>query len=172
MPFASGPQGYRVAMAVSESGAEKYSYSTYVDVYEVAGNRRVARMPGNDDVRRPFHPGGETLFAAIDNEVRVLDLATGKMQTPLRHQQGITKLRISPERDILATLSRGSVYIWNFSSGELLSQLFREDGFKGRSVCWRWPRICSQGVATIPPSCGCGRPRICATKPASGWAAI
>ena len=130
MPFALGPQGYRVAMAVSESGAEKYSYSTYVDVYEVAGNRRVARMPGNDDVRLLFHPGGETLFAAIDNEVRVLDLATGKMQTPLRHQQGITKLRISPERDILATLSRGSVYIWNFSSGELLSQLFREDGFK------------------------------------------
>jgi len=45
MPFALGPQGNRVAMAVSESGAEKYSYSTYVDVYEVAGNRRVARMP-------------------------------------------------------------------------------------------------------------------------------
>lgn len=130
MSFALSPQGRLVAMAVSEPGAEKYSHLSYVDVYEVAGNRRVVRMPGNEDVALTFHPSGETLFVVVDNEVRVLDLATGKMRAPLRHEQRVDKLRMSPERDILATLSHGSVYVWNYATGELLTQLVGDGDFK------------------------------------------
>ena len=130
MPYALSSQGRLIAMAVSEPGTEKYSHLSYIDVYEVAGNHRVARIPGGEDVAVAFHPGGETLFEVLDNEVRILDLSTGKMRTPLRHEQRVDKLRMSPERDMLATLSHGSVYVWNYATGELLTQLVGDGDFK------------------------------------------
>jgi WD40 repeat protein len=128
--FALGPQARLIAMEISEPGADKRSYSHYIDVYEVAGHRRVARVPGGEEVAIAFHRGGETLFIVVDNEVRVLDLASGKLRTPLRHEQHVDKLRMSPERDMLATLSHGSVHVWNYSTGELLTELVGDGDFK------------------------------------------
>ena len=77
-----------------------------------------------------FHPGGETLFAVIDNEVHSLELASGKLGPPLRHEQDVDKLSMSSEPGVLATLSHGSVYVWNYATGELLTELSGDGVFK------------------------------------------
>jgi WD40 repeat protein len=128
--FALGPQGRLIAMEVFESSGDKGTNTHYIDVYEAAGNRRVARIPGGEEVRIAFHPGGETLFLVAENEVRIFDPGTGKLRASLRHEQDVDKLRMSPERDVLATLSRGSVYVWNYATGELLTQLVGDDYFQ------------------------------------------
>jgi WD40 repeat protein len=70
------------------------------------------------------------LFLVAENEVRIFDPGTGKLRASLRHEQDVDKLRMSPERDVLATLSRGSVYVWNYATGELLTQLVGDDYFQ------------------------------------------
>lgn len=129
MPFALSPQGRLIAMAVSEPGAIKYSPSSYVDVYQVADGHRVARITGNSGVSLTFAPTGEVLFVIANNEIHILDLDTGKMRTPLMHEQSVDALRISPEHGILATITRDRVSIWNYTNGELLSQFVNRDYF-------------------------------------------
>lgn len=129
MPFALSPQGRLIAMAVSEPGATKHSYSSYVDVYQVADGHRVARIPGSSGVTLTFPPRGEALFVIANNEVHILDLDTGKMRTPLIHEQSVDALRMSPEHGVVATLVQDRVFIWNYTNGELLAQLVNKGHF-------------------------------------------
>jgi WD40 repeat protein len=123
MPFALGPLGKLIAVSVVEPGVQRYSNLEYVDVYDVAANRRVARIERQGDVGMFFHPDDDKLFAVRDTRVSVFDLPTGKLRAVLDHEREIQRIRASPERDILATLASGAVYVWNYATGQLLSQL-------------------------------------------------
>jgi WD40 repeat protein len=123
MPFALGPRGNFVAVSVFEPGAAGYPNQEYVDVYDVAVNRRVTRIQRQGDVAIVFHPEDDKLFFVRDTQVSVFDLPTGKLRAVLNHDQEIRGIRASPEHNILATLAGGAVYVWNYSTGQLLSQL-------------------------------------------------
>ena len=123
MPFTLSPEGRLVAMAVSEPGPNGQKLSSYIDVYRVADGQRVARTAGGENVKLTFDRAGDTLLALVENEVRSVESGSGRVRALLRHEQPVDKLRTSPQSDILATLSNGSVYIWNYATGELLSQL-------------------------------------------------
>ena len=123
MTFALGPQGKLVAVSVFEPGGQGHANLEYVDVYDVAANRRVARIERQGDVGVFFHPDDDKLFVVRDTRVSVFDLPTGKLRATLDHEREIQRIRASPERDILATLASGAVYVWNYATGQLLSQL-------------------------------------------------
>ncbi len=130
MPFALGPRGRLVAVSVFEAGPQRSSRLQYVDVYDIGANHRVARMPRDADVWTAFHPNNGALFIGGGTQLRVFDLPAGTLRTTLRHEQDIQALRISPEQNILATLASGSVYVWNYSTGQLLSQITGDGNLK------------------------------------------
>ena len=94
MPFALGPRGNLVAVSVFEPGAERYSNLEYVDVYDVATNRRVTRIERQGDVGHVFHPDDDKLFIVRDTQVSVFDLPTGKLRAVLNHEQEIRRIRV------------------------------------------------------------------------------
>ena len=121
--FALGPQARFLAVSVDEPGAQKYSTSKYVDVIDIAGERRVARISREEDVRLAFHPDDDRLFVVSETHVRVFDLPTGNLRAVLGHEEELQAIRFSPESKILATLSHGTANIWNYATGELLSRI-------------------------------------------------
>jgi WD40 repeat protein len=123
--FALSPGGQRVAVEVSEPGAQEHTFNHFVDIWDVATSQRVVRVPQAEEVTRiAFPPQGTTLFiVAQPNEVQVWELPAGKLKTRLRHEREVQTLRFSNEGSIVATVSEGHVYIWNYSTGSLLSQL-------------------------------------------------
>jgi WD40 repeat protein len=122
--FALGPGGRHLAVLVSEAGPERYSVNRYVDVWDVAAAKRVARVPQENEVNRiGFDPRGTLLFTVHESEVRVWELSSGKLKSRLNHEKDTDAIRFSAEANVLATLSGGRVYVWNYSTGEVLSQL-------------------------------------------------
>jgi WD40 repeat protein len=126
--FTLGPQGKLVAVATWEPGAQQYSPVHHVDVFDVAANRRIARLPGDENVKLLFGAHDE-LVIGVGSEVRIFDFPTGRMMPLLRNDSDVEGVRWSQERDILATLSRGNVRLWNVTSSELLTQITSDDGF-------------------------------------------
>jgi WD40 repeat protein len=63
------------------------------------------------------------LFAVGENEVRVWDVLAGTLKVRLAHERTVDAMRLSAEPNVLATESGGRVWVWNYSTGELLSQL-------------------------------------------------
>ena len=128
-----GGSGCLVAAAVAEAGAQKGSFSWYVDLLEAAGGRRIVRIPGAPNVRLVFHPEGDTLVTLAGGQVQILDLASKRLHPPIRQSEAVVGVRFGSERDVLATLSQNSVDIWNVATGERSSQISSERSFAGAS---------------------------------------
>ncbi|HET9751461.1 MAG TPA: hypothetical protein VFP52_00805, partial [Myxococcales bacterium] len=128
--FSLGPEGKMVALVVSEQDPRKGSYSSYLDLLEIAGGRRIARIAVGEAVRPVFHPRGDALIAVAENEVRIFDLSSGRMRAALRQEEPIAGIRFSPDRETLATVSPDGVNVWNAVTGELLSQVSSDEGFE------------------------------------------
>src|SRR5262249_45092265 len=75
-----------------------------------------------------FHPGGHHLSAAgADRQVKVWDLATGKMgfarPGPGGAPLGARGVAFSPDGRLLATGFAGAVYVWDWSNDQRLYTL-------------------------------------------------
>lgn len=131
-PFALGPQGRLVAAMVSERDAPNSSYAYYVDLFQVADTRHIARLPAVESTRVFIHPRGDALITVADGQVQMFDLPSGRKRAPLRQEDAIQAIRFSPEQDILATLGEhgATVHVWNGVTGELLSKFTSGEGFR------------------------------------------
>ena len=155
--FALAPQGRFLALAASEEGKEKYSATDYVDVWDVASRTRVIRIPQDDSPASiAFDPSGQLLLTITDQrEARVWEVPTGKPVARFAHESEIDAVRFNPRLGVLATLSAFRVYVWNISTGELMTQLadagdvrvveFSRDGrylltgsTDGTAALWLW----------------------------------
>jgi WD40 repeat protein len=123
--FALSPEGRYVAVEVSEPGEQRFQYKYYVDVWDVAASHRITRLSQAQEVTKiAFHPKGTTLFTiAQPDEVQVWELPEGKLRSRLKHEREIQALRFSNEDSFIATISEGRVYIWDSSTGMILSQV-------------------------------------------------
>jgi WD40 repeat protein len=152
--FALGPKGDRVAVEFRELDAGKRQTMQFIDIWDVASRRRVARLR---DEARPLRFDGQSrlLLTLQDNELRVWNIATATIAAHLKHERDITAVRFSSEDGILATLSSGRAYIWDYVRGELLSQIEDDGRFEdaqftpngrylltgsteGAAVLWLW----------------------------------
>lgn len=123
--FALSARGQYVATEVSEPGKQKFSYNYSVDVWNVATSQRVAQLPLAQEVASiAFNPQGTRLFTVAQlNEVQIWELPAGMLKARLKHEREVQALRFSNEENIVATISVGRVYVWDYSTGKVLSQL-------------------------------------------------
>jgi len=160
--FALAPGGGRLAVTGRERPTDRSPWRFYVDIYDVAGARRVLRIEEDRSLAKmQFGPDGRTLLTVGESdadqarELRVWDTADGKLKTRLRHEDDIDAVRCSAHGDELATRSGGSIWIWDFMSGELLGRVTADAGFNdfrlspdgrhlltggrdGAAVVWSW----------------------------------
>jgi len=122
--FAVSPGGRLLAVAVSVVGGQRYAAKQFVEVWDVAASRRVARIP---QAEAPdwlgFDRGGTRLFTAQGSEVRVWDLPDGASLSRLRHEKDIEAVRIGSKENVIVTISGGIVHVWDTASGGLLSRI-------------------------------------------------
>lgn len=155
--FALSAGGQYLAMEVSELGQQKFSHNYFVNVWDVATSQRVAQLPHAGEIASmTFHPQGKRLFIiAQPNEVQIWELPGGMLKARLKHEREVQALRFSTEESIVATISEGHVYIWDYSTGKVVSQLpdagyvkdvrFNPNGrsvltgsVDGTAVVWLW----------------------------------
>jgi WD40 repeat protein len=126
--FAVSPRGQFVAVNIREKkneGPPDY----YADVWELATGKRIAHIrQDDDDALVVFDPAGKRLLTAGSNsgeqhEIRVWDLSTDTLASRLMHQDQIDGLKFAAEQNVIATLSAGIVYLWDASTGDLLTQV-------------------------------------------------
>ena len=69
-----------------------------------------------------FSPDGNYLAAALDTEVRVLDVKSREWKTTLRHPYGVPSVAFSPDNATLASNCHdGTVKLWDVAGGKLKS---------------------------------------------------
>ena len=147
--FALGPQGRTLALARDK----------FVEVSDAATGQSLARLPQDGRVSTVlFDTSGTRLLILLENnpqQIDVWDWASGKLTAHLRHEDEISRIRLSPQATVLATVSAGRAYVWDYSNGALLSQLadaghvrdlrFSRDGrylltggIDGSAALWLW----------------------------------
>jgi WD40 repeat protein len=119
--FAIGPRGKTLAVSAIESNGQRAT--KYLDVYDGTTGARTSRIRYDGDMVASFNPQGDRLFLIQDTQLSVFDVATGSSTLTLGHEQEIRRARVSAEDGVLATLAGGNVYVWNYRTGQLLSQL-------------------------------------------------
>jgi len=161
--FALSSQGQFLALSGSEPKQKPDTGNDYyVEVWDVRGKRRVARIPQMDVVAAVgFDPGGKVVWTIAGNfqeqrrQVEVWDWANQKLVSRLAHEEEINQIRFSSQSPVLATISANRVHVWDFQTGGLLSQLtdagnvrdlrFSPDGHHlltgsadGTAAMWLW----------------------------------
>jgi WD40 repeat protein len=124
--FAISPQGQFLALIAREMAEERFLNNYYVDVWDASTGSRVSRIPQDGPVEFvSFHPSGKWLLtiAADTRAVQVWELPAGNLRARLSHEAEIRAIRFSSEEHIIGTVSAGPVYVWNLSTGELMTQL-------------------------------------------------
>lgn len=155
--FRLSPQGKYLAVEAFEPDAQRDGGARYVDVWDVAAARRVTRIPQDEELQgMAYRPDGSALFTLTDGgEVRAWELPAGKLQARFSHEKDVRAIRFSTDGSVLVTVSEGRAYVWNTSTGELLSELtdagyVRDARFSsdsrhlltgsadGTAAVWRW----------------------------------
>ena len=160
--FALAPGGRMLAQSFSRAIEGKDRRENFVEVSDSATGKLLARLPHAARVMfLQFDTSGTRLLTISENnenprqQIDVWDWAAGKMSAHLLHEDEISKIRLSERATILATVSVGRVQVWNYSTGELLSQLadagyvrdvrFSHDGrylltggADGTAALWLW----------------------------------
>ena len=129
--FAVHPGGQLLAVSASEArGPDERGNDYFVEVWDVAAARRLARLPQRDVVAFvAFDRSGARVltvagnFAADQRQLEVWDWASERRLARLTHEEEIGRVRFSTDPDIAATVSAGRVYLWKLSTGQLLSQI-------------------------------------------------
>jgi WD40 repeat protein len=114
--LALGPHGHTLAV----------SRDNVIEVSDGASGQLLARLPQDARVSSmQFDSSGTRLLTVPENprQIDVWDWAAGKATAHLRHEDEISKIRLSEQAMVLATVSAGRVYVWDYSAGVLLSQL-------------------------------------------------
>jgi WD40 repeat protein len=119
--FAIGPRGKVLAISAIEGDGQQSTQ--YLDVRNGTTGKRISRIRHDGDVDAVFNPQGDRLLLIHDTQLDVFDAATGRATLTLGHEQDIQRGRMSAEDGILATVAGGNVYVWNYRTGQLLSQL-------------------------------------------------
>lgn len=160
--FALGPRGQVIALSFSSPNGTTARRDDYVEVREVNTGRPLARLVQRDSVAfMQFDPSGTRLVTLTQGnanprqQIDVWDWAAGKLRARLFHEDEISKIRFCEGSTVLAAVSAGRVYVWDYSTGELLSQLadagyvrdlrFSRDGryiltggSDGTAAIWLW----------------------------------
>ena len=128
--FALSRGGRFLALAAVDVDDTRRSASHYLEIWDGSAARRLNRIALNDVVAFvDFDPSGEHVLTIEGNfqeqrtQLRVWDRASGALRTQLAHEEPITLIRFSGQSPIVGTISAGRVYVWHYSSGELLSQI-------------------------------------------------
>jgi WD40 repeat protein len=115
--LALGPQGRTLAVSRGNS----------IEVSDSATGKLLARLPQAARVNSMlFDSSGTRLLTLLENDANQIDVwdwAAEKLSAHLLHEDEITRIRFSEQAPVLATVSAGRVYVWDYSTGVLLSQL-------------------------------------------------
>ena len=166
--YAVSPGGGSLAIWAAEKQGERNEWKRYLDVWDVAAERRVLRIPHEEEIEwLAFSPGGAPLVAGRGNEIQLWDLQTGRATARLRHEEDVRGVRFSPEEGILATFSGAGVSVWDYARATLLSRIpgggvvfdlrFSPDGrllLTGSSeggAVWRWKNddLCAEACRRL-----------------------
>jgi len=122
--FAISPEGRFLALNSWEKAAGKPSGNHYLEVWDLTSATRVCRIPKDGAAGYPaFYGSGLLTIASDSRTVEMWEVPTGNLKARLPHEDNIDGIRIAPMDGVLATLSAGLVYVWNLSTGELMTQL-------------------------------------------------
>ena len=157
--FALGPQGRTLAQSFSLAKEGSHERDNFVEVSDGATGQLLARLPQAARVSTMLFDGsGTRLLILLENNpqrIDVWDWATVKLSAQLRHEDEISRIRLSAQSTLLATVSAGRAYVWDYSNGVLQSQLadagyvrdlrFSRDGrylltggIDGTAALWLW----------------------------------
>jgi WD40 repeat protein len=128
--FALGPRGRVLALYFSRPIKGNTAFENYVEMLDISTGKPLARIPQEGLVySMRFDPSGTRLVIlpgdefASKPELDVWEWATSKLRARLLHEDEISKITFSEQHPVLATVSDGRVYVWDYAIGELLSQL-------------------------------------------------
>jgi WD40 repeat protein len=123
--FAISPEGRFLALNSWEKAAGTSPGNDYLEVWDVSSGTRVSRISQDGAAGYlAFYSGKWLLTIASDSQtVQVWDVPAGNLRARLPHEENVLGIRVNPKDGVLATLSAGLVYVWNPSTGELLTQL-------------------------------------------------
>jgi WD40 repeat protein len=105
-------------------------YRPGVQIWDLAGNRRLKMLPGHSGEVYPvaFSPGGALIASgATDQTVRLWDVETGQEVQCLQQYARPLRLAFRPDGKLLAVNTSDSVRVWDLARGERIVSL-RVDG--------------------------------------------
>ena len=121
--IAFSPDGKKLA-----AGGGDQQYGT-IFVWDAATQRLQQKLETNQPVSLiAFSPEGTLIAGASnDNQIRIWEIASGKLKTTVMTQMPSFELAFSPGRLLAGAMADGSIRLWNPESGEEVATVGRHD---------------------------------------------
>ena len=98
--------------------------SRHVDIWQLPSGEKLNRLSYDyEEVDSLlFHPDGQRLITVTQTEVRLWEIATGRVLQTFTSQDGIRRLRLSRDGNYMVRVGENRLALWELSSGRKLIQ--------------------------------------------------